>query len=72
MSFLAVEKMLKNKDLELLQCSLGQESYCGNSKKNLNFGEVVVGADDFLWVCSPKMGLDFGEAVGVALLLLGP
>lgn len=27
--------------------------------KNLNFGEVVVGADDFffLWVCSPKMGL---------------
>ena len=57
LSFLAVEKMLKNKDLELLQCSLGQESYCGNSKKNLNFGEVVVGANDFLWVCSPKMGL---------------
>lgn len=26
--------------------------------KNLNFGEVVVGADDFfLRVCSPKMGL---------------
>ena len=53
----------KNIDLELLQCSPCQESYCSNSKKKIRDGEAIGGV---FFVCLLSI-IGFREPIGDAL-----